>query len=197
MKTTTFVRGALRRRAAMAGLSGATLSLALGQPSLARGPSVRPESMRSVPGPGRLDLLVVHTGETFSDVFADGGGYDQRRLAKLNRLLRDFRTGEVKSIDPALFDMLARVQSQVGQPLRILSGYRSRETNRLLHMAGFDVAEHSLHIAAKAVDFMVPGVPAARLGEICRHCGADGGLGVYRSGFVHIDTGARRNWTGD
>jgi uncharacterized protein YcbK (DUF882 family) len=142
-----------------------------------------------------LNIVAAHTGEAFSDVFAEGDRYDDHGLARLNELLRDHRTGEVKSIDPALFDVLARIQSQVGQPLRVLSGYRSWQTNHLLHMAGFDVAEHSLHIAAKAIDFMVPGMPAAKLGEICRQCGA-GGLGIYRSGFVHVDTGAERNWVG-
>jgi uncharacterized protein YcbK (DUF882 family) len=64
-----------------------------------------------------------------------------------------------------------------------------------MHMAGFDVAEHSLHIAAKAIDFMVPGIAPDKLGALCRQCGA-GGLGIYRSGFVHVDTGTERNWTG-
>ena len=152
--------------------------------------------MRSSLNPKHLSLVVAQTGESFSDVFADGDRYDDRGLAKLNQLLRDFRTGEVKSIDPGLFDVLARIQSQVGQPLRVLSGYRSWQTNHMLYMAGYDVAEHSLHIAAKAVDFMVPGIAADKLGDICRQCGAAGGLGIYQSGFVHVDTGPKRNWTG-
>ena len=190
----------LRRRTALAGLAGGTLSVALGRSVFARGPSVRPEgtfeARRSGLGPKHLNLVVAQTGESFSDVFAEGDRYDDRGLARLNKLLRDFRTGEVKPIDPALFDVLARVQSQVGQPLRVLSGYRSWQTNHVLYMAGHDVAEHSLHIAAKAVDFMVPNIPAAKLGEICRGCGASGGLGIYQSGFVHVDTGPKRNWTG-
>jgi uncharacterized protein YcbK (DUF882 family) len=88
------------------------------------------------------------------------------------------------------------VQSQIGEPLRVLSGYRSWQTNHMLYMAGFDVAENSLHIAAKAVDFTVAGVPVSTLGEVARQCGA-GGIGLYRSGFIHVDTGAVRNWTGD
>jgi uncharacterized protein YcbK (DUF882 family) len=199
-------RAALRRRTALAGLAGATLSsVALGGAAFARGPSVRPEEpsvrpegmrFRSSLNPKHLSLVVAHTGESLSGDFAEGSRYDEHRLAKLNQLLRDYRTGEVKSIDPALFDLLARIQSSVGQPLRVLSGYRSWQTNHMLHMAGLDVAEHSLHIAAKAVDFMVPGIAADKLGDICRHSGAAGGLGIYQSGFVHIDTGPKRNWTG-
>lgn len=159
---------------------------------------MRPEgaSLHAGVDPRRLNLVAVYTGEKFSDVFAEGGRYSDQGLARLNKLLRDYRTGEVKSIDPALFDVLARVQAHVGQPLRVLSGYRSWQTNHLLYMAGFDVAEHSLHIAAKAVDFMVPGILPAKLGEIARQCGC-GGLGVYhQSGFIHVDTGATRNWFG-
>jgi uncharacterized protein YcbK (DUF882 family) len=138
---------------------------------------------------------VAQTGEAFADVFAEGERYDPDKLARLNRLLRDYWSGAVRPVDPALFDLMARVQARVGQKLRVLSGYRSPQTNRFMHLVGFDVAEHSLHTAAKAVDFMVPGVPARMLGEIARQCGA-GGVGIYRSGFVHMDTGMTRSWTG-
>jgi uncharacterized protein YcbK (DUF882 family) len=95
-----------------------------------------------------------------------------------------------------LFDLLARMQALIGQPLRVLSGYRSWQTNRFMYLVGFDVAEHSQHVAARAVDFTVPGIPPQRLGDIARQCGA-GGVGVYRrSAFVHVDTGPRRDWTG-
>jgi uncharacterized protein YcbK (DUF882 family) len=142
-----------------------------------------------------LDLVVAATGEAFTGVFADGEHYDDASLGRLNRLLRDSWSGAVKTIDPALFDVLARVQAEVGQTLRVLSGYRAWRTNRFLQIVGFDVAEHSQHVAGKAVDVAVPGVTAAALGAVARRCGA-GGVGIYRSGFVHIDTGAARDWTG-
>jgi len=192
--------GAVRRRLALSGLAGTALSLATGSSVRARGPSVRSESLQSslqsTLHPKYLNLVVAHTGESFADVFAAGDRYDDTGLARLNKLLRDYRTGEVKSVDPALFDLLARVQAQVNQPLRVLSGYRSAQTNQLLHMAGFDVAEHSFHISAKAIDFSVTGVPVATLGDIARQCGA-GGIGLYRSGFIHVDTGPVRNWSGE
>jgi uncharacterized protein YcbK (DUF882 family) len=185
------------RRGALSGLAGtAVFSLAMGLSTPADGPAIRPGTQPAGPVPRHLNLVVAHTGETFSDVFAEGDQYDGQKLARLNRLLRDYWNGEVKPIDPALLDLMARVQAIVGQPLRVLSGYRSWRTNRFMRIVGFDVAEHSQHVAAKAVDFMVPGITAAKLGEIARRCGA-GGIGVYRSGFVHIDTGMQRNWTGD
>jgi uncharacterized protein YcbK (DUF882 family) len=186
----------VNRRGALSGLAGtAVFALTMGLSTPADGPSVssglQPASLSR-----RLNLVVAHTGETFSDAFAEGDQYDSRKLARLNRLLRDYSNGEMRPIDPALFDVLARVQAIVGQPLRVLSGYRSWRTNRFMRIVGFDVAEHSQHVAAKAVDFMVPGVTAATLGDIARRCGA-GGIGVYKSGFVHVDTGMPRSWTGN
>ncbi len=187
--------GLIRRRAALSGLAGAAaFSATIGLSTALHGPSVD-EGMRADAAPRSLNLVAAQTGETFSDVFAEGGRYDNAKLARLNRLLRDYQSGEVKPIDPALFDLMARVQSYIDQPLRVLSGYRSWRTNRFMYLVGFDVAENSQHVAAKAVDFSVPGMAAAKLGEIAQRCGA-GGIGIYRSGFVHIDTGPSRHWTG-
>lgn len=186
--------GTVPRRTLLTGLTGvAAFAMTMGVSTALRMPSGPP----SVPGPvaRHLDLIVAHTGETFSDVFAEGDRYDTPKLARLSKLLRDYQNGEVKPIDPALFDLMARIQSHVGQPLRVLSGYRSWRTNRFMYLVGMDVAEHSQHVAAKAVDFTVPGIPAAKLGEIARRSGA-GGVGVYRSGFVHVDTASMRDWTG-
>ncbi len=187
----------MRRRGALSGLAGtAAFSLTLGLSTPAGVPATRSGTQPSTPAPRHLTLVVAHTGETFSDVFAEGDRYDAQKLAHLSKLLRDYWNGEVKPIDPAVLDVLARVQATVGQPLRVLSGYRSWRTNRFMRIVGYDVAEHSQHVAAKAVDFMVPGIAASALGEIARRCGA-GGIGVYRSGFVHVDTGAPRNWLGN
>jgi len=192
----TATSGTMPRRTVLSGLTGAAaFAVTMGVSSALRGPSMPPEGAVSGPVARHLDLVVAHTGETFSDVFAEDGRYDDRKLDRLNKLLRDYQNGEVKPIDPALFDLMARIQSQVGQPLRVLSGYRSWRTNRFMYLVGLDVAEHSLHVAAKAVDFMVPGVAARKLGEIARKSGA-GGVGVYRSGFVHVDTGLSRDWIG-
>lgn len=188
--------GGVGRRAAVSGAAAFALAMGLSSPAI--GPIVRPGGGGPAATAERrtLDIVVAHTGETFSDVFAEDGRYEAPKLARLSRLLRDYATGEVKAVEPALLDLMARVQAQIGQPLRVLSGYRSGRTNRFMHIVGFDVAEHSLHIAARAVDFMVPGIGAPKLAEIAKRCGA-GGIGVYRSGFVHIDTGPPRAWSGD
>jgi uncharacterized protein YcbK (DUF882 family) len=185
------------RRTVLSGLAGAavfsaTLAIPVPMPAGVPAGGGMPRRARAARS---LDIVVAQTGETFADVFAEAEHYDPDKLARLNRLLRDYWTGAVRPVDPALFDLMARVQARVGQKLRVLSGYRSPQTNRFMHLVGFDVAEHSLHMAAKAVDFMVPGVPARTLGEIARQCGA-GGVGIYRSGFVHMDTGMTRSWTG-
>jgi uncharacterized protein YcbK (DUF882 family) len=189
--------GGMRRRTALTGLTGvAAWSVAMGLSTPADGPSSATDPGRGALAPRYLSLVVTHTGESFADVFAEGDSYDAQKLTRLNKLLRDYASGETKPIDPALFTVLARVHAEIGQPLRVLSGYRSWRNNRFMRLVGYDVAENSQHVAGKAVDFMVTGVTAAKLGEIARRCGA-GGVGIYRSGFVHVDTGPVRSWTGE
>jgi uncharacterized protein YcbK (DUF882 family) len=188
--------GGVRRRAALAGLASIAAGAAIvGVPTPADGPAPPPAVAASGRDPRFLSLVVSHTGETFADVLAEGERPDEAARTRLNRLLRDYSSGEIKAIDPALFALIARIHAEVGQPLRVLSGYRSWRANRFLWLIGHDVAENSQHVAGKAVDFTVPGVAPAKLGEIARRCGA-GGIGVYRSGFVHVDTGPVRAWTG-
>ncbi|HJQ57705.1 MAG TPA: DUF882 domain-containing protein [Vineibacter sp.] len=189
----TTAHGGLRRRAALAGLTGiAAGALCVGVPTPANGPAVVLVGARGGSGTRFLSLVAAHTGETF----AGGEPFDEQKLARLNRLLRDYSSGEVKPIDPALFTLLSRIHAEVGLPLRVLSGFRSWRNNRFMRLVGYDVAENSQHVAGKAVDFTVAGIAASKLGEIAHRCGA-GGIGVYRSGFVHVDTGPQRQWTGE
>jgi uncharacterized protein YcbK (DUF882 family) len=183
----------LGRRVAVAGLAAATIVTVAPSPASARGSFFPPSAIR--PHPRRLSLVSAHTGERFSGIYAEGDHVDSEALVRLNELLRDYRTGEVRSIDPALIELIGRIQARIGQPLQVLSGYRSAESNRLLRRTRRGVARNSLHMAGMAVDFVVPGMPARTLGQIARHCGA-GGLGIYRSGFVHVDSGPRRSWSG-
>jgi uncharacterized protein YcbK (DUF882 family) len=186
----------LRRRTVVAGLAGVAAGAAIvGVPMPADGPAPAAVTAASGPDPRFLSLVVAHTGETFADVIAEGERPDETTRTRLNRLLRDYSNGEIKAIDPALFALMARIHAEVARPLRVLSGYRSWRANRFLWLIGHDVAENSQHVAGKAVDFTVAGVSAAELGDIARRCGA-GGVGIYRSGFVHVDTGPQRNWTG-
>jgi len=143
-----------------------------------------------------VSFLHTHTGETLSAAYFQDGSYQAECLARVNHLLRDFRTGDVHPIDPALLDILFDLQSRAdrGGPFEVISGYRSPATNAMLHRRSEGVAQHSMHLEGRAIDVRLTGYSTRRLAEHARAIGR-GGVGYYQySDFVHVDTGRVRYW---
>ncbi|MEX2272551.1 MAG: DUF882 domain-containing protein [Vicinamibacterales bacterium] len=146
-----------------------------------------------------LSFVHTHTSEKLAIEYCCHGRYDPKALAKLNYLLRDFRTGEVKPIDVKLFDLLHELSSELETeaPFHIISGFRSPKTNALLRARGgahTGVATTSLHMVGKAVDIRLPSVKLKNLREVAASL-KRGGVGYYpSSNFVHVDTGRVRYW---
>ncbi len=183
----------LTRRTALATMAGTAFSTAATGAAVAQ---QRPAARLLTPGLHPLNIVSAHSGEKFSALFIAGKRPGTITMAMLSRLLRDHHSGAIKPIDPALIELLVRIQSKTRQPLQALSGYRSPLTNLRLRLADpAGVAEHSFHTRGMAIDFMVAGLSAERLGDIARQCGA-GGVGIYAEGFVHVDTGPVREWVG-
>ena len=86
-----------------------------------------------------------HTNESGSFTFMVNGVYDQAVLDKLNWFCRDWRLNEPTKMDPHLFDIVWEVYRESGstQPIDVLSGYRSPQTNAMLRRRSRQVAEHS------------------------------------------------------
>ena len=150
----------------------------------------RPAERRS------LSFVHTHTGERLTTVYFEGGRYLAPELTRVNYLLRDFRTGDVHPIAPAVLDILAdlRVLADRDEPFEVISGYRSAQTNAELHRHSSGVAEHSLHIEGRAIDVRLPGFATARLRELALGMGR-GGVGFYpETDFVHLDNGRVRYW---
>ena len=149
------------------------------------------------PAPARqLRFVHTHTGETLTAAYFDGNAYDPAVLGAVDHLLRDFRTGDVHPIDPALLDLLHALQSRADYdaPFEIISGYRYPATNAMLHRNSSGVAEHSQHLLGKAIDVRLSRFSTRALSEHARALGA-GGVGFYaKSDFVHVDTGPVRSW---
>lgn len=138
----------------------------------------------------------THTGEALDITYAAAGSYIADALARVDRLLRDFRTGDVHPIDPALLDQLHTLATATGTraPFEIISGYRSPATNAALQRHGGGVATHSLHLQGRAIDIRLADVPLPDLRDAALSLRA-GGVGFYaQSQFVHLDTGAIRRW---
>jgi uncharacterized protein YcbK (DUF882 family) len=143
-----------------------------------------------------LKFYALHTGESLTTTYWKDGNYIPEELDRINYILRDFRANEVKPIDPALLDLLTRIQFQLGtnEPFQVISGYRSPVTNAMLHANSEGVAVHSLHLKGKAIDISVPGRSLEQLRGAAL-AQRSGGVGYYpRTGFVHVDTGRVRHW---
>lgn len=146
--------------------------------------------------PRALAFSHLHTGERLEVEYFSGGSYLPDALGAVNRVLRDFRSGDVGIIDPALLDLLhaLRAQTRSERPFEIISGYRSPATNRMLHERSSGVATKSLHMSGQAIDIRLADVPLASLRNAALSLGR-GGVGFYPgSNFVHVDTGRVRAW---
>jgi uncharacterized protein YcbK (DUF882 family) len=142
----------------------------------------------------KLRLVDAHNGAVFDDAYRNAIGPIGLAMAELDLFLCDRRTGEATNIDVDTVDFLTAVMASIGvKSAIVLSAYRTLETNRLLERTTFGVADNSEHLYGKALDVSFPGklpeaVAAARGMK-------RGGVGWYpHSHFIHLDSGAVRNW---
>jgi uncharacterized protein YcbK (DUF882 family) len=145
-----------------------------------------------------LSFHHLHTGEDITITFKRNGRYDDAALKKLDWFMRDWRKDKSTRMDPHLFDLLWEAYREVGatQPIDVVCGYRSPETNSMLRRRSNGVAQFSQHINGQAMDFFIPGVPLEKLREVGLRL-QRGGVGFYPtsgSPFVHMDTGTIRHW---
>lgn len=146
----------------------------------------------------RVSLHNLHTGDMFSEAYWEDGAYVPDALAAAQHALRDWRNGEEHFMDPKLFDLLHSLNGKLetAQPFQIISGYRSPQTNAMLHARSEGVASHSQHMLGKASDIRVEGVQLAHLHDAALSLKA-GGVGFYPvSNFVHVDVARVRTWNG-
>ena len=180
----TMHRTASGRRRFLQGAGAALVLLRLGA-AWARTPARR-----------SLSFVHTHTGERLSTVYFEDGQYRAGELERINRLLRDFRSGDVHTIDTGVLDILAdlRVLADHDEAYEVISGYRSSQTNAALRRHSSGVAEHSLHLQGRAIDVRLSGFPTRKLRELALEMGR-GGVGFYpQSDFVHLDNGRVRYW---
>ncbi|MGE0564520.1 MAG: DUF882 domain-containing protein [Pseudolabrys sp.] len=145
-----------------------------------------------------LSFHNVHTGEDLTVTFKRNGQYDEAALKKLNWFMRDWRRSEEVKMDPQLFDVLWEAYQAAGasEPVNVICGYRSPETNSMLRARSRGVAQGSLHTHGQAMDFFIPGVPLSKIREVGLKM-QKGGVGFYPSSgspFVHLDVGTIRHW---
>ena len=145
-----------------------------------------------------ISLHHMHTDEDLTITYKVDGRYDEEALKKIDYELRDWRRDETIHMDPRLIDLVWEVHRDVGstEPIQVVCGYRSPETNSMLRQRSSGVAKFSQHMLGKAMDFYLPGVPLEQLRAVGLYL-QRGGVGFYPtsgSPFVHLDTGNVRHW---
>jgi uncharacterized protein YcbK (DUF882 family) len=144
-----------------------------------------------------LRLYNTHTFERIEIVYRHGDQYIPAALAKLDYFLRDHSTGDVRHLDPRLYDILSDLTSSVGHPgaeIDIVCGYRTPSTNESLRAHSTGVAKNSRHIQAEAIDLRISGIDTLKLRQaaLAMH---RGGVGYYpHHDFIHVDVGRVRQW---
>ncbi len=144
----------------------------------------------------RIYLVNPISSETVNTTYFRGGRYLPEALNQINHLFRDHLSGRIQPIDPGLIDLLHQIQQVEDhrEPLLILSGYRSRRSNALLHKRNPLVAQNSYHIKGQAADIRQPGQTSHDLCAAAKFFQA-GGVGYYpRRNFIHVDVGPVRYW---
>jgi uncharacterized protein YcbK (DUF882 family) len=163
------------------------------------GAAMLPKVALAIPmrGERRLSFYNTHTSEKLSTVYWAEGQYVPEGLKDVNKILRDWRTGDVEAIDRNLLDLLSHLRgvTEAGnKPIHIISGYRSPHTNSKLAAKSGGVAKKSLHQLGKAIDIRIPGIDLGYLRKAALSM-KQGGVGYYPAqDFVHVDTGRVRFW---
>lgn len=155
----------------------------------------RPAAVRAADA-RQLSFYHTHTRLSLDVVYYANGEYVDSALDKINRFLKDFRTGDVSDINPGLLDLLHDVRNELGseQPYEVISAYRSPRTNEMLRATTSGVAKKSHHLKGNAIDVRLRGVRTHTLRETALRM-ERGGVGYYpKSDFVHMDLGPVRQW---
>jgi uncharacterized protein YcbK (DUF882 family) len=172
--------------------AGATAIGALAAPSFPM-PAI---ALPAAPYKRSLACHNLRTGDKLDIVYWAEGKYLPEASREIARVMRDGRTDQVHTIDDRLVDLMARLRGTLRstQPIQVVCGYRSPETNEMLHETTEGVAANSLHMYGEAVDLRVVDRPLRYVHRVAVSLKA-GGVGYYpHSNFVHVDVGPIRHW---
>jgi uncharacterized protein YcbK (DUF882 family) len=155
-----------------------------------------------VPAPGTKPAKLVNLYNQWTQewlaVEVSGSELRAPPQATMNRFLRDHFTNEATTMEPRLIPTVIAAAGKFRSDVAIIvSGFRHPKYNLILRKKGHQVARDSQHTHGDAIDFYIPNVPTLAL-----HAWAKdqklGGVGLYlESGFVHMDTGRVRYWSGE
>jgi uncharacterized protein YcbK (DUF882 family) len=118
--------------------------------------------------------------------------------ATIDRFLRDHFTNKLAAMQPRLVPLVIAAAAHFhSDVVDIVSGFRHPKYNLILRKKGHQVARDSEHTHGNAIDFYIPEVATRQL-EAWARAQKLGGVGLYlESGFVHMDIGPIRTWSGE
>lgn len=118
--------------------------------------------------------------------------------ASTDHFLRDHYTNKAMRMDPQLVPIVVAAARYFKiDTVNIVSAFRHSKFNLILRKKGHQVARDSQHTHGNAIDFFLATVTTQQL-QAWAKTQKKGGVGIYlQSGFVHMDTGPIRYWSGD
>jgi uncharacterized protein YcbK (DUF882 family) len=146
----------------------------------------------------RIRMYSGRTGESMDTIYWLEGDYIPEAMKEINHFMRDWRSGDVKTMDGRTVDIMAASHRllDVSEPYMLLSGYRCPATNAMLRSNSRGVARNSLHMQGQAADLRLKARSVGQMARAAESC-ASGGVGRYSgSNFVHMDCGPVRHWGG-
>lgn len=189
MSRTESTKPVMSRRAFIGGLA---MGMAAASPALAAAPAI----LKGAGDYRALNLINGHTDERLNCLYWLEGEYVPEALEAVNYIMRDWRVDAVMPIDRRTLDIMAATHGllRTGEPLHIVSGYRSPTTNAMLRSRSRNVAQKSYHLKGMAVDLSIKNRTVWEISQAAKKLGA-GGVGMYsRSNFTHLDSGPVRDW---
>lgn len=150
------------------------------------------------PAPGTKPAKLVNLYNQWTHDWLAVDPLSPPSLTEVSGFLRDHFTNEATKMDPKLISVVVSAAAQFKSDfVNVVSGFRHPKYNLILRKKGHQVARDSQHTHGNAIDFQIPTCSTKKL-EAWAKAQKLGGVGVYlASGFVHMDTGPVRSWTGD
>jgi hypothetical protein len=153
---------------------------------------------RALPVAGKKPAKLVNLYNTWTHEWLAVEPGVTPKPATIARFLRDHFTNKPGTMEPKLLGILMSAAAKFGSDqVMVVSAFRHPKYNLILRKKGHQVARDSQHTHGNAVDFYIPRVTTNALHTWAKAPGI-GGVGLYLdSGFIHMDTGKVRSWSGE
>jgi hypothetical protein len=151
-----------------------------------------------VPAPGTKPAPLINLYNSWTHEWLAVDAREPPPPPTVDRFLRDHYTNQPTEMEPRLVGLVAAAARNFRSDVAIVvSGFRHPKYNLILRKKGHQVARDSQHTHGTAIDFYIPRIPTRVLHAWAR-AHRIGGVGVYLgSGFVHMDSGKVRDWSGE